>query len=345
MILIRYFTFFLLCTQLLHAGSRATVEAIGVTTFSWTDPARDRPIVVECWYPTDVPKAPQLDQGALWLHPKEARDAALRPSLGKAPLIVMSHGYGGERRDKSWLAALLVKKGFIVASVDHHGNTSTTLNPTATVRFWERPKDVSFVIDHIFQEPLLVDHLDPERIGFVGYSLGGMTGLALAGGSAIEVQEAVETQKRNFAAVAAEMEENIDLSPASENRFEPRIKAILLLAPATWCFNHPDSFRSIKTPIAIVGTVSDEVLSFDEHIKPLIQHSVPKTLKLLRNGASHFSFLNVATKLGQQHFPPRMAFDPEGVDRTRIHDEVGAFALDFFSEYLKEKPIPESHSV
>ena len=333
----RYFLILLFSLETLHAGSRASTEAVGVTTFSWQDTSRSRPVIVECWYPTDGLTPAPLSQEEIWLHPKEARDALIKASSTRRPLVVMSHGYGGERRDRSWLAAFLVKKGFIVASVDHYGNTRETLNQTATVKFWERPEDVSFAIDHLLQEPFLAGRLDSERIGYVGYSLGGMTGLALAGGSAVGVEAAVEMQKKQFASLAKEISEDIDLSLASDSRFEPRIKAVLLLAPATWCFNHPESLKSMKTPIAIIGSLSDEVLSFDEHIKPFIQHSVPKKLKVLRNGESHFSFLNVASKLGQKYLPARMAFDPPGSDRVRTHEEVGLFAAEFFTEYLQSK--------
>lgn len=89
----------------------------------------------------------------------------------------MSHGHRGDRRERSWLAEHLAKNGFLVAAVEHYGNTFSNYNPLISIRFWERPVDVSFSIDQLLADPFLKNRIDAARIGFVGYSMGGMTGL------------------------------------------------------------------------------------------------------------------------------------------------------------------------
>src|SRR5690606_41854760 len=42
---------------------------------------------------------------------------------GQYPLVLFSHGNGGSRLSMEWLAQSLVKSGYIVAAVDHWGNT------------------------------------------------------------------------------------------------------------------------------------------------------------------------------------------------------------------------------
>ena len=73
------FVFFILCHPLC-AMHRLTTEkpVLGVRTLHYLDQNRNRPIVVELWYPAErqgsIPSA-ALDD--LWLHPREVRDAAM----------------------------------------------------------------------------------------------------------------------------------------------------------------------------------------------------------------------------------------------------------------------------
>jgi len=49
------------------------------------------------------------------------------------------------------------------------------------VNLWNRSKDISIALDRALQEPELADHIDPEKVGVIGHSLGGYTALVLAG--------------------------------------------------------------------------------------------------------------------------------------------------------------------
>ena len=48
--------------------------------------------------------------------------------------------------------------------------------------WWERPKDLSVVIDYFLAESTFGPHIDPARIGAGGFSLGGLTVIVIAGG-------------------------------------------------------------------------------------------------------------------------------------------------------------------
>jgi predicted dienelactone hydrolase len=310
-------------------------QAIGVATYSYFDDVRRRPITVEFWYPASVSSRllSQADE-EVWVHPRELRNAPFAKNAYRLPLVIMSHGHGGDRRDKSWLAEKLVQNGFVVASLDHHGNTWQTMNVMATLRFWERPQDVSFAIDCLLKDPRLHGRLNPDQIGFTGYSLGGLTGLALAGGMAEELEDEIQRNKSHFPELTPEILSKVDLDPAKKSYFDQRIKAVFLMAPATWCYGKPKSLRALKTPLGIVATVSDEVLAFQEHMEPLIVQSIPVRLKLLQNGETHFVFLNRVTDKGKKILGKRIFTDPPGVDRRTIHQEIGTFAVEFFNQYL-----------
>ena len=69
-------------------------------------------------YPND-PETPSINPLGMWVRCGEARDAALS-NKRNYPLVVLSHGHGGDRFDLIvWLAEVLAANGYIVASMDH----------------------------------------------------------------------------------------------------------------------------------------------------------------------------------------------------------------------------------
>ncbi|MAI78576.1 MAG: hypothetical protein CL917_06535 [Deltaproteobacteria bacterium] len=170
----------------------------GVRTVEWTDPKRGRTLPVEIWYPAHethrdedldearcdrfkpTPMAPEVSQSA-------ARDAQSLP--GHHPLIVFSHGFGGERRQTTHLCTHWASHGYAVMSMDHVGNTSmdmigaamgsgTTDPEKQMVQFIaDRPADASFIIDAALAGEADLN-IDPKRIGISGHSFGGWTTLA-----------------------------------------------------------------------------------------------------------------------------------------------------------------------
>ncbi len=332
------FIFFIHPLSALSRPSKALEPhaAIGVATYSYFDETRGRPITVEFWYPAaqEGKVKPALNED-VWIHPQELRNAVFAKNAHQLPLVLMSHGHAGDRRDRSWLAEKLVQSGYVVASIEHPGNSWHTMDTVATLKFWERPRDVSFALDRLLSDPLLAGRIDEKRIGFVGYSLAGLTGLFLAGAVPDGIEAQIERNRSQFPEVTPEMLAAMDFSPAKQSYYDPRIKAIFLMAPATWCFVKEPSLKGLKTPVAIVATVSDEVLAFEEHMEPLISRSVPARLKVLRRGESHFVFLNRTTEKGKAVLGERVFRDPPGIDRREIHREVGSFAIEFFNQFLR----------
>src|SRR5262245_39010455 len=99
------------------------------------------------------------------------------------PLIVSSHGTGGSAQIMAWLARDLASRGYIVAAVNHPGNNA--LEPYTAEGFllwWERARDLTAVIDLTLADAAIGPRVDRNRIGAIGFSLGGYTVLELAGG-------------------------------------------------------------------------------------------------------------------------------------------------------------------
>jgi predicted dienelactone hydrolase len=299
-------------------------QALGVQTIEYVDDARKRPLVVELWYPTAMKGPIEELKNDIWIHPDEVRDAPFLHGKTKRPLILMSHGHRGQRRDMSWLADSLVKAGYVVAAVDHYGDMRFHFDLYATVCFWNRPLDFTFLLDQLEKEEPLRSEIDFDRIGFVGYSLGGMTGLALAGGEAKNIQ-AVLDEFNSFYPMDEELLGRIDLSLAKKSYKEPRIKSMLLLCPAVHLYP-AESLKQIKMPFGMVAVLEDEVLPFKKHAYQIVQNMVPKKLKMLREGLSHSALVNRLSDVGRallhKQYPKET---PAGIYR-----EVSSFAVDFF---------------
>lgn len=178
---------------------------VGVQTFEIHDASRERTLPIEFWYPTgDDHRGQDLDpdtQDSYQPMPgaPEARQAAVRdaqPRDGEFPLVVFSHGYGGERRQTTHFCTHLASHGYAVASLDHVGNTTADVflqainpqdgiavpDPLDAIRKFvkDRPLDASFLIDRVLAGDGAV-RVNANRIGMTGHSFGGWTTLAVAG--------------------------------------------------------------------------------------------------------------------------------------------------------------------
>jgi predicted dienelactone hydrolase len=99
----------------------------------------------------------------------------------KLPLVVISHGNFGSIVDHHDTAEPLAVAGFIVAAINHRGDNSRNSasgDPSVMV---ERPTDIKRLIDFMLGASPTASKIDPERIGFFGFSAGGYTGLVLIG--------------------------------------------------------------------------------------------------------------------------------------------------------------------
>lgn len=98
---------------------------------------------------------------------------------GEFPLVVVSHGLGGNDWNHHLLASSLVKAGFVVAAVRHPDDFLRVSQAEITVL---RPNELVAAINAVLNNTRFGSSIDAERIGAFGFSLGGFTALAAAGG-------------------------------------------------------------------------------------------------------------------------------------------------------------------
>ncbi len=149
-------------------------HGVGERTITFVDASRGgRSLVTEIWYPGIVPEDKQtlLDPDGMGL-----RDAPPDTKGAPYPLILYSHSHLGNRTEAAFFTFHLASHGFVVAAMDHLGDT----RPTDLV---DRPLDILFVIDQLatLSKGDLVGVIDGNRVGVTGYSQGGTTTLMLTG--------------------------------------------------------------------------------------------------------------------------------------------------------------------
>lgn len=182
-------------------------HAVGVRSVDTSDASRSRDLPVEVWYPATSAYAGQdttedsMDHYDLLPGFPPAKQAAVRDAeiaSGRFPVVVFSHGFGGHRRQSTFLCTHLASHGYIVAAMDHTGNTVIDMaQMTLQVMMGEpmpdtekmlsdlielRPGDASFVLDRLLAGDLGIapSSIDPERVGMAGHSFGGWTTLRMA---------------------------------------------------------------------------------------------------------------------------------------------------------------------
>ncbi|MFA0070346.1 alpha/beta hydrolase family protein, partial [Vibrio breoganii] len=97
------------------------------------------------------------------------------------PVVLLSHGYRGNWRNQNWLATELASRGYIVAATDHPGTTSFNQSPEQAAKWWERPQDMSRILDYLLSETSWKQFANAEHVTAIGHSLGGWTVMQLAG--------------------------------------------------------------------------------------------------------------------------------------------------------------------
>jgi predicted dienelactone hydrolase len=151
-----------------------------------------RPSTTLVWYPAvAVSPAESLTigpPGDPWFFAGVAAGGARIASEGvRRPLVILSHGTGGSAMQMAWLGTALAREGYIVAAVNHHGNSGADMpyDPRGFVLWWERVPDLTVVINRMLSDSTFGPNIDPERIVAAGFSLGGYTVAALAPAGAL----------------------------------------------------------------------------------------------------------------------------------------------------------------
>ncbi|MCB1342643.1 MAG: dienelactone hydrolase [Pseudooceanicola sp.] len=332
---------------------------IGVTTLQFTNPGQidivntkdgaqptyDRALTVEVWYPAAEGTSEGGSYRALLrdgktevtLQGRAARDAA--PASGTTyPLIVISHGYPGNRFLMSHLGENLASKGYVTVSIDHRDSTyddktafgSTLLN---------RPIDQKFVIDSMAAlDGPLGAITDAETTGVIGYSMGGY-GAMIFGGAGVTQASTEYTWGTPNGLLAR----HLAGSDTLKELVDPRVKAIIAIGP--WGMNtgfwDAAGLAGFEKPLMLMAGSADDV-SVYAAIRGIFEGTTGTDRHLLTfEGANHNAAAPMPAPVESWGFDAALGFAPfdhyaDAVwDTNRMNNIAQHFATAFMDLHLK----------
>ncbi|NMM45131.1 dienelactone hydrolase [Rhodospirillaceae bacterium KN72] len=275
-------------------------------------------------YPADQ-KADPWQAGPFTLH--AGRDVPV--SAGRFPVVILSHGggrTGGSPMILLETATALAKRGFIVIA-PFHGKT----------RLPARLDQLGAAFETVASMLRLSPHLDAERLGVLGFSLGTAVSLMTAGAVPNEAQLAdyCADNPDDPLSCSGGPQKNDGDPPGSGGVVRtggnplPIPKAMVLLDPFAVLFTAHDLAKVGMPVLAIRPNDSrlgkQNLLALDAGLPapPEIRH-VP---------GGHFVFVDICPPAFKAD-APMLCSDAAGVDRAAVHDAVNSWIADFFRRTL-----------
>lgn len=331
-------------------------DAVGVRKLAVAAPHRGKDVAVTIWYPAG-PGGEETRVGENKLFKGTPAYANAPPLPGRHPLILFSHGSGGRIEQMGWLAASLAEAGFIVAGPNHPHTTSGDSTPIDTPKLWERTQDLATLLTALTSDPEWKDLIAPDRIGVLGFSLGGAAAMAISGAKAnLEAYARYcDTYKTMadcawFAGDKAYVDGEpvtsapVDLRKIDKARFEQsnldrRIKMAVLVDPALAQAYDPDSLKQIEIPMHFINLGRPAAIPVAV-IADQLAKLTPQGSYAQVDDAVHFSFLaecwDGADELLKSLGDSDRLCDDGGVRRRAdIHAQLRALIIGAFSQDLK----------
>lgn len=267
--------------------------------------------------------------------PRPVRLHLTRPDRpGPAPLVLLSHGTGGAAEQMAWLAEPLAEAGFLVASVDHHGNNYRDgYTALGFACWWDRPLDLVLALDHITADEQV------GRVGVAGFSLGGYTAAALVG--ARLARKPVEALLRGdlplppppeYPTLVEELWALPDEVTAPwpdalvADHTDQRVSCAFLIAPALGEIIDTDSLRRVRRPVAVRWGDADDVTPPADNARRYATLVPGADGRSLGADVGHFTFLGLAEPDSPLHAVVRAG--------APVRAGVAAEAVAFFRQNL-----------
>lgn len=282
------------------------------------------------------PQGPPIEVGVWSPEP----DPGVATAPASLPLVVFSHGAGGYFGGHRDTAEALAQAGFVVAALTHTGDNYR--DQSRVIAVWDRPRQLKLLIDYMLSAWPGHAELDPGRIGAFGFSAGGFTVLAAAGG------------EPDFAKVTPHCQAHPDyfdchvVSAAGVRPtpqavvHDPRIRALVVAAPALGFTFAPAGLANVRQPVQLWRAEDDRILPHPDYAEA-VRRALPRPPEThVVANAGHFDFLapcdaNLAAR------EPQICTSARGFDRAAFHQAFDRAVTDFFRRSLAPPRVQSRH--
>jgi predicted dienelactone hydrolase len=246
-------------------------------------PIYNRPLTVEVWYPSGEDKRGgkyenvYLRDGKtqVTLYGQAVRDAKPAVPVQAAPLVIISHGYPGNRFLMSHLGENLASKGYVAVAIDH---TDSIYSDKAAFgsTLANRALDQNFVlneIDRLSKEKgnFLNGLVDTSSTGLIGYSMGGYGSVITAGGGVTKA-----STEYKWGAPDGTLKPMMAGAKEHESLMDDRFKAIVSIAP--WGMNtgfwDAKGLSGIRIPMFFIAGSVDDVSGYENGTQAIFKNAV-----------------------------------------------------------------------
>lgn len=271
---------------------------------------------------------PAIEAGVWW--PAEA-------SASPRPLIVISHGNGGDFRSHRDTAKALAQAGFVVAALTHTGDNWRDQSRATDVV--DRTRQLSVLIDNMLGQWEGRAGIDASKVGAFGFSAGGFTVLAAAGGNP-DLRRVVDHCRANPGFYDCRLiRQHPEAMQARAQGAAPRlphdarIRALVVAAPALGYSFTREGLVDVTQPVQLWQAGGDQILPSPFYAEP-VRDGLPTVPEYRRvDGAGHFDFMPPCSPELAAAAPAICAPTP-GFDRAAFHVVLNREVIRFFKTRL-----------
>lgn len=316
----------------LGASSLAAGQA-GYTAFGVEAPHHGRGMIGAIWYPAaEDGRAFTFAENPVFHGVQVVEEASVLD--GPHPVVLLSHGMGGNIRSLAWLASDLAEGGAIVVSVNHPNSTWGDFDLAKGLEHWSRVADLSLALDTLLADPLFAGQLDTSRVMAAGFSYGGWSALSMGGLRGDHAGYVAHCESYGAASSHCDdlMRADVGLQGVDSARWDQsyadaRITHVMAIDPGlTWGLDAQDTVDLIPQVHLIgLGAGEDRMVATDFDGSGFAQLLPNATVDRLVP-AVHFSALPLCKPMGaailREEQDDPVCTDPEGANRVEVHDMI-----------------------
>jgi len=305
---------------------------------------KDRHLTVTLWYPA-AKGSPQggtyetlIRDGITRATLRGPARDGLTPADGPFPLVILSHGWPGNRWLMSPHALTLASHGYVVAAIDHEGSTYDNQEPVGAT-FYHRPRDQRFVLDCLAApDAPLKGVIDTDCASVIGYSMGGY-GALVFGGAGLS-----ETAMSHDLSPAEDLLRPLRAGTADHEALtDPRVKAIVAFGPwggkaGLW---DAAGLAGLRAPLLLIAGTADDTSGYDamrgiwEGATGVARHLLTFEMAGHNAGAPMPAPAESYGHSEQLGWPPFLHYADDVWDSVRMNNVAAHFCVAFLDRHLK----------
>jgi predicted dienelactone hydrolase len=323
-----------------------------------TDPTKptkltryDRPLTLEVWYPavanskgkTTLDVFLRDGKTQVAIEGKAVRDAKPLKTQQQFPLVLVSHGYPGNRFLLSHLTENIASKGYVVVAIDHTDSTYRTKAAFGSTLL-NRPLDQLFTLDQIELmskdgSSFLYNLVNTDNSALIGYSMGGYGAVISAGGGL--TQQAVDYPWGLPPNTLAIHQDNNEAHQSPD----PRLKTVIAFAP--WGMNYgvwdQTTLKGVNVPMLFAAGSVDDVSGYEKGVRAIWKGTTEVERALLTfENANHGAAAPIPAPEESYFFDEELGFNvsehyTDAVwDTIRMNNIAQHFVTAWLGKYLKD---------